>query len=101
MEHSWNRKTKISMIRLNFINLIHEILSNRTIDKRRLLFQASKCDGNKLTIYIVNVRLNFNDVTTEYRVTFAMRIMSTFNIIIHQNPIDQFTRVLNNKRIIF
>lgn len=44
---------------------MHEILSNRIIDKRRLLFQASKCDGNKLKIYIVNVRLNFNDVTAE------------------------------------
>lgn len=66
MEHSWNCKTKISMIRLNFINLIHEILSNGTIDKRQLLFQASKYDGNKLKIYIVNVRLNFNDVTAEY-----------------------------------
>lgn len=83
MEHSWNCKTKISMIRLSFINLMHEILSNRIIDKRRLLFQASKYDGNKLKIYIVNVRLNFNDVTAEYRVTFAMRIMSTYNIIIH------------------
>lgn len=83
MEHSWNCKTKISMIRLSFINLMHEILSNRIIDKRRLLFQASKCDGNKLKIYIVNVRLNFNDVTAEYRVAFAMRIMSTYNIIIH------------------
>lgn len=62
---------------------MHEILSNRIIDKRRLLFQASKYDGNKLKIYIVNVRLNFNDVTAEYRVTFAMRIMSTYNIIIH------------------